>query len=278
MDSSTEAAFRPSPDDKTLLPTDDVHLDDTSPLPPTPESRPNMIGCFYIFLYLSLFLTTFLVSFSTITHALSAGRAVLTGMSVLITLSYMPGPLSNIEAIDQISSWSLSSLILASLRTTLIGAAACGICIGVVGGFFLSISFVIKHGFKTRYQDSHPSSVVSSPGRPKNSKRIVRGVMSVVAPIAGISVGIFTQRRWSRASEDLDLIVQDPLRSAVITLVGNLTARGLLHMWASWRAMGIQVEVVGSARAQEKSIVTVDNSSVVPSAPALEMKYSDSPV
>ena len=152
MDSSTEATFIPSHNDETLLPTDDVHLDDTSPLPPTPasESRPNMIGCFYIFLYLSLFLTTFLVSFSTITHALSAGRAVLTGMSVLITLSYMPGPLSNIEAIDQISSWSLSSLILASLRTTLIGAAACGICIGVVGGFFLSISFVIKHGFSRK--------------------------------------------------------------------------------------------------------------------------------
>ena len=100
----------------------------------------------------------------------------------------------------------------------------------------------------------------------------------MVAPIAVISVGIFTQRRWLHASEDLDLIVQDPLRSAVITLVGNLTARGLSYMWASWRAMGIKVEVVGSDQAQEKVMIAVDNSSVVPSAPALEMKDSDSPV
>ena len=283
MEAPTEVgAQSPAPKD----PKDDAGpRDDTCENPSlTPHARVrrrlSLTARIWIFFFTTSFLTTHLGIVSTIIHILQTARAILIGIFVLVTLvntpwlpslvrDYIPTP-TDIPAFP--------SLVLASVRTTFIGAVVCGIVVGAVGGTCTSVYYFVKSGFGRRPSQVGTLRILKCLGElvQKNAERAEGKARKLTAfsliiagiPIVVVSAGIFTQRWWLYQDEgNSDFIVENALRSINITSGGNFIASVLCSSWASWRARSRNLKESGQTEAdskeiQEKLVIVVGDDNV----------------
>ena len=167
------------------------------------------------------------------------------------------------------------SLVLASVRTTFIGAVVCGIVVGAVGGTCTSVYYFVKSGFGRRPSQVGTLRILKCLGElvQKNAERAEGKARKLTAfsliiagiPIVVVSAGIFTQRWWLyQDEENSDFIVENALRSINITSGGNFIASVLCSLW---RARSRNLKESGQTEAdskeiQEKSVIVVGDDNV----------------